>query len=147
MPQTKTKRRKPATKRRPGTKKRADRAAEARSWRDLAEDQRRCYLKNPLPYTIHDAYLCPNSRAKQEPRPQFPDDWSARELRVAEAALQGHLRLALACPPGYVAQISALVARTIRGVPKLCCAYDEINGQIIVWNMSEEDDDDYDNPS
>lgn len=146
MPQTKTKRkpaakrRKPPTKRRPGAEERADRAAEARMWRESDDAQRARYLETPLPYTIHDSYLCPNNRKWIGDRTLFPDEWSASVRRVAEAALLGHLRIAVPCPLRYVAQMSALIARTLRGVANLSCGYDQANEHIIVWNMSEEDD-------
>ena len=138
MPQTKTKR-KPPSKRRPGAEERADKAAESRMRRESDDAQRARYRKCPLAFTIHDADLSPNSRAQMEPRTD-PYDWSASECRVAEAALQGHMRLAVPCPRGFVAQMAVLIAHRLRNVPKLLCGFDEANGQIIVWNMSEEDD-------
>ena len=143
MPQTKTKR-KPPSKRRPGAEERADRALEDRLWRKLDDAQKARYRECPLAFTIHGDDLSPCNRTKAETR-THPYEWSECECRVAEAALQGHMRLAVPCPRGFVAQMAVLIAHRLRNVPKLLCGYDEANEHIIVWNMSEEDDDDCDN--
>ena len=89
MPQTRTKRRKPPPRRRPGAKNRADREAEARLWRELDDAQRARYLQNPLAFTIHDEMLSPNNRAPMEPT-TTPEEWSASERRVWEPKGAAH---------------------------------------------------------